>query len=668
MQSKILGSRYELLERVGMGGMAIVYKAMDKMLNRYVAVKILREEFKENEEFIRRFKVESQAAASLSHQNIVQIYDVGEEEGLHYIVMELLEGVTLKQYINSKGGKLSRREATNFSMQICRALEHAHSKHVVHRDIKPQNIVITDSGKIKVADFGIARAANNTTTVNSGKNAIGSAHYLSPEQARGGYTDLRSDIYSLGIVMYEMFTGKLPFDAEETVSVIMQHLHEEPLLPSDIDPDLPMGIEAIILRCMKKEQRLRYNNATEILEDLVMVYQNPSINITALNAVSGEGGEKIAMPKKRNQNASGKRPISKKKKKKSSFGKWMFLGITVLLIAFISVLVPIMKFLTPIFFTQSEELQIPNMVGLQYEQALAKAERSSGETVKFTLRKKDEFSNEPKGTVISQTPKSGTVKKSREITVLVSRGGLKVADLENYTGKKATVVKAQLEEKGLIVTIVQEENSSSDYPEGIIVSQHPSKGKAMAAGEEVTLTVSKGSKTTIIPNVLGDSKETAMSEIEALGLVVGDIIHTENSDYTREQVCNLQIGGKDVKPGDKVNSGSVVDIYISKGEPEDSGIEGVPQDDPTNSETDREQPGRKKSVSVRLSNLPRGNGSVAVRLVLDGVCVCESDVSSSSGSATVSFEVNAGADFTKGIDTYYDGAFINTIYTVTIHG
>ncbi|MBQ8808399.1 MAG: serine/threonine protein kinase, partial [Clostridia bacterium] len=176
MQSKILGSRYELLERVGMGGMAIVYKAMDKMLNRYVAVKILREEFKENEEFIRRFKVESQAAASLSHQNIVQIYDVGEEEGLHYIVMELLEGVTLKQYINSKGGKLSRREATNFSMQICRALEHAHSKHVVHRDIKPQNIVITDSGKIKVADFGIARAANNTTTVNSGKNAIGSAH------------------------------------------------------------------------------------------------------------------------------------------------------------------------------------------------------------------------------------------------------------------------------------------------------------------------------------------------------------------------------------------------------------------------------------------------------------------------------------------------------------
>ena len=195
METTILGSRYELLERVGMGGMAVVYKAKDKMLNRYVAVKILREEFKENEDFIRRFKVESQAAACLSHQNIVQVYDVGEENGLHYIVMEFLEGYTLKQYINSKGGKLSRREATNFSMQICRALEHAHFKHVVHRDIKPQNIVITESGKLKVTDFGIARAANNSTTVNSGSgSAVGSAHYLSPEQGRGGYTDHRSDI------------------------------------------------------------------------------------------------------------------------------------------------------------------------------------------------------------------------------------------------------------------------------------------------------------------------------------------------------------------------------------------------------------------------------------------------------------------------------------------
>ena len=230
MQSKVLGSRYELLEQIGMGGMAIVYKAMDKMLNRYVAIKVLREEFKENEEFIRRFNVESQAAASLSHQNIVQIYDVGEEDGLHYIVMELLEGETLKQYITSRGGKLTVREATNFSMQICRALEHAHSKHVVHRDIKPQNIIITESGKLKVADFGIARAANNSTMVNAGKNAIGSAHYLSPEQARGGYTDLRSDIYSLGVVMYEMFTGSLPFDGEESISVVLQHLQEEATL------------------------------------------------------------------------------------------------------------------------------------------------------------------------------------------------------------------------------------------------------------------------------------------------------------------------------------------------------------------------------------------------------------------------------------------------------
>ena len=257
MESTILGSRYELLERVGMGGMAVVYKAKDRMLNRFVAIKILREEFKENEDFIRRFKIESQAAASLSHQNIAQIYDVGEENGMHYIVMEFLEGVTLKKHILNNGGALSRKEAMNYSMQICRALEHAHSKYVIHRDIKPQNIVLTESGKLKLADFGIARAANNTTTVNSINNmAVGSAHYLSPEQARGGYTDHRSDIYSLGVVMYEMFCGKLPFDAEESVSVVMQHLHEEPVRPCEVNPDLPEGIEAIILKAMKKEQRL----------------------------------------------------------------------------------------------------------------------------------------------------------------------------------------------------------------------------------------------------------------------------------------------------------------------------------------------------------------------------------------------------------------------------
>ena len=221
MDGKVFGNRYELINKIGSGGMAIVYKAKDILLNRLVAVKILREEFKENEDFIRRFNIESQASASLSHQNIAQIYDVGEEEGMHYIVMEYLEGKTLKQYMNEMGGRLSWREASNFSMQICRALEHAHSKHVVHRDIKPQNIIITDGNKLKVADFGIARAANNSTTVNT---AVGSAHYLSPEQARGGYTDQRSDIYSLGVVMYEMFTGTLPFDGENDLGVVMKHL------------------------------------------------------------------------------------------------------------------------------------------------------------------------------------------------------------------------------------------------------------------------------------------------------------------------------------------------------------------------------------------------------------------------------------------------------------
>ena len=216
MDGKVFGNRYELINKIGSGGMAIVYKAKDILLNRLVAVKILREEFKENEDFIRRFNIESQASASLSHQNIAQIYDVGEEEGMHYIVMEYLEGQTLKQYMNEKGGHLSWREASNFSMQICRALEHAHSKHVVHRDIKPQNIIITDGNKLKVADFGIARATGGNTIT---PNAMGSVHYVSPEQARGGYSDEKSDIYSLGAMLYELATGKLPFEGESPVSI-----------------------------------------------------------------------------------------------------------------------------------------------------------------------------------------------------------------------------------------------------------------------------------------------------------------------------------------------------------------------------------------------------------------------------------------------------------------
>lgn len=641
MESKVLGSRYELLERVGMGGMAVVYKATDKMLNRFVAVKILREEFKENEEFIRRFKVESQAAASLSHQNIVQIYDVGEEDGLHYIVMELLEGETLKSYMNSKGGKLSRREATNFSMQICRALEHAHSKHVVHRDIKPQNIVLTESGKIKVADFGIARAANNTTTVNSGNYAVGSAHYLSPEQARGGYTDHRSDIYSLGVVMYEMFTGKLPFDAEESISVVMQHIHDEPALPSDINPDIAPGIEAIIMRAMRKEQRLRYASATEILEDLVAVYQNPSIDVTELNAYDEEGGE--LPPQKRPVTKKSSQSRALKKKKKRDVKK----GLLITAIAFFGTLITLVGFVMYLlFFGTGKEVEIPDFTGMTYEEAALAAERASEGDIEFEVFvERSTHSDEKKDTIISQTPEGGLkIKRSREIKVVLSLGPVALI-LEDYTGMDAQSVEKKLKEEGIKVIIEREDNDT--YDEGKIFKQLPTEGTQMAEGDEITLYVSKGTENTVVPDILGKTLEDAIVSIERNNLKVGKVIEEASDKYLKGEVCR-----QSKKAFETIPAGTQIDIYVSTGKKQ----EGADSPNPADSSS---VSNKAKTVSLKLTNLSKDEPT-KVKLILDGVRVYEGDVSTSSGSATVTFDVNGSLDISHGVDIYYDDTYRTT--------
>lgn len=638
MEAKILGSRYELLERIGMGGMAVVYKATDKMLGRNVAIKILREEFKENEEFIRRFKVESQAAASLSHQNVVQIYDVGEEDGLHYIVMELLEGVTLKNYIKSKGGLLPRREAMNFAMQICRALEHAHSKHVVHRDIKPQNIVLTDSGKIKVADFGIARAANNTTTVNSGQYAVGSAHYLSPEQARGGYTDHRSDIYSFGVVMYELFTGKLPFDAEESISVVMQHINQEPTLPSLVNPDITPGIEAIIMRAMCKEQRLRYASATEILEDLVTVYQDPSVSVSSLNAYDGESTPHTENKPSRN---SGSARRTTKQRKKDAHKNLLIAAISLFSVFILSIILVIYVF----FGETGKEYAIPDFTGMTFEEAALEAERKSNKDVTFTVSIAEEvFSEEEKGKIIDQNPDGGfKIKTKREIKLTVSRGPVLIK-LADYTGKECAKIQEMLEEKGLTVVIEQED--SNTYDEGRIIKHLPSKDTQMGEGDEITLYVSKGAENTYVPNVLGSTQQEAIVEIERNNLEVKVI----------EEDSSTVIKGEVIRQGKKANSvvptGTVIEIYVSTGKAKVDENQGS---DKTSSST-TEKP---KKVSVSLTSLSK-TAPTKVKIMLDGKKVYEADVTTTSGNASVTFEIGAGVDIAHGADIYYNDTYIAT--------
>lgn len=638
MDGKVFGNRYELINKIGSGGMAIVYKAKDILLNRLVAVKILREEFKENEDFIRRFNIESQASASLSHQNIAQIYDVGDEDGVHYIVMEYLEGKTLKQYINEKDGHLSWREAANFSMQICRALEHAHSKHVVHRDIKPQNIIITEGNKLKVADFGIARAANNSTTVNT---AVGSAHYLSPEQARGGYTDHRSDIYSLGVVMYEMFTGALPFDGENDLSVVMMHLQQEAPLPSSINPDIPDGIEAIIVRAMTKEQRLRYASASEILEDLVMVYQNPNIDPYELNALNGDDETERVKREKDPSIASNRKKRTAIKKKKKQTG--LIVSISVISAIFLAIIVFGMYLL---FFNTGGEVKVPDLLGETYESAALLADEASTKDVAFdVIVERSEHSDEPKDTIISQIPEEGSaVKRSREIRVVVSLGPV-VVILEDYTGKDFEKVSKELREKG--IKVVKEEKENDTHPENTIFRQVPSEGTELAEGDEITLYVSTGTENTVVPNVVGSTLDEAIVAIERNNLKVGIV-----REQSKDGVSKGKIFKQSEKAFETVPVNTSIDLYISNGEKE---VSTEDPEDPTQIGTNTTG-NKKKNVKITLNNLPKNREKVNIRLVLDGSTFYEKDFPTAPGSASITVETTESLS----LDVYYDGVYITT--------
>ena len=280
MVGKILGGRYEILEEIGKGGMAVVYKARCRLLNRIVAIKVLREDLTDNEEFVRRFNVEAQAAASLTHPNIVSVYDVGKEGGIHYIVMEYVEGVTLKQYIEKKG-RIPWREAVSITIEICHGLAAAHKKHIVHRDIKPHNIIVTSTGAIKVTDFGIARATT-TSTVAASDDVLGSVHYFSPEQARGGYVDEKSDIYSLGVVMYEMLVGKVPFTGDTPVAVAMKQIEEAPRSICEQVSDVPQCVEGVTFKAMAKETRYRYQSVEDLSDDLYAILKNPNLDVPSV--------------------------------------------------------------------------------------------------------------------------------------------------------------------------------------------------------------------------------------------------------------------------------------------------------------------------------------------------------------------------------------------------
>lgn len=517
---KVIGNRYEMLEKIGEGGMATVYKARCNILKRYVAVKVLREEFTTDEEFIRRFNTEAQAAASLTHPNIVSIFDVGHEDNVYYIVMELVQGKTLKEIIN-EDGVLPWKWSVNIAIQVASALETAHKNNIVHRDIKPHNIIITEDGIAKVTDFGIAKAVSNSTITAFG-TTIGSVHYFSPEHARGGYTDAKSDIYSLGVVMYEMLTGRVPFDADTPVSIALKHMQEKPVEPMKLNPSIPFAINKIIMKAMEKEPSLRYQNATEMLKDLSMALKDPEGGFVKSNAEKLQYTQRVPV--------LGEEPQVEVKKdgKKGKLAKYFEehptakkVWITVI-IAVLVILIPLAGFFGVQALLKAglpKDVNLPNLVG----QTLEEAKVTLGKT-KLTLETEEVFDDEVEaGKIISQEPpysEGATVKENTTVKLKISKGS-EMVEMIKVVGMTYEEAEQKLKDE-LHLNVERKEETSKTVEKDIVIKQDIAEGKQIKVGETVTLTVSIGTglKDVAMPYVIGDTEAEAKKKLADLTVIV----------------------------------------------------------------------------------------------------------------------------------------------------
>ena len=537
--------------------MAIVYKARDMILNRFVAVKVLRDEFTTDEEFIKRFETEAQSAARLTHANIVSIYDVGVDNGIYFIVMELIQGKTLKEIIVEEGGPLPWKWSVNVAIQIASALEVAHRNNIIHRDIKPHNIIITEDGVAKVTDFGIAKAVSNSTITAFGKT-IGSVHYFSPEHARGGYTDAKSDLYSLGVVMYEMLTGRVPFDADTPVSVALKHMQETPEEPIELNPNIPEAVNQIIMKALKKEPELRYQNATEMLEDMKMALKNPSGDFVEQReydptaATQKIDTQRIKTLEQENQNKKGKKEGKFKKFIKNHKGLSIFIGLILLFTVAFGGTLGILSLTNP------KEVLLPNLVGLSKEEAKSEAENAK---LVYKEAEEGEYSSEvPEGYVISQDPQyveNYNVKEGSEITVVISKGTEK-AIVPNVEGKSQDEAIKMLEDANLKAEVVEE--TSQTVKEGYVVSQETEPDTEVSAGDTIKIHVSTGTgiKQVQMVSVIGETEANARSKITGLGLTV-NVVYEEDTSKDNGVVLK-----QSVNSGTTVNEGTSVTITVNK--------------------------------------------------------------------------------------------------------
>ena len=542
---KILAGRYEIIEKIGEGGMAYVFKARDNLLNRYVAIKILKEEFSKDEVFVKRFRTEAQSAASLIHPNIVSVFDVGEDRGISFIVMELLESKTLKDYIQAKG-PLSSELTLKIAAQIASALEAAHKAHIVHRDIKPQNIILNQNLVAKVTDFGIAKVTNTSTaTITSFGKTMGSVHYFSPEHAKGGYTDAKSDLYSLGVVMYEMATGKLPFDADSPVSVALKHIQETPIEPKQINPNVSQALNQIIMKAMEKSTANRYQTATEMLTDISIALAKPTSSLVARPQSSIEAGDTQVIPTlndsdeenlvpnvrtRQSSNRAAYTPVKEEKSsnideskntqsaeelKKAKKKKMTIIAIFVVLIIVVGGFsgFAINRMLNN---GENDEIEIPNLVGKDFEEAQKECQEKG---LELRQRSSDYNTDYEEGQIITQEPQAGTKTKEKIVYADVSKG-TRMVKVTNIEGKDIKVAKYELENT-LGFVVEQEDVISETVAAGIVISQEY-KDVERPYGSVIKVQVSSGDgkAQVVVQNVVGKSEEEARSILEGLKLNV----------------------------------------------------------------------------------------------------------------------------------------------------
>lgn len=542
---KILGKRYTILELVSGGGMAVVYKARCDLLNRIVAVKILKPEFAGDEDFVRRFRREAQAAASLSHPNIVGIYDVGEEDGLYYIVMEYVEGNSLKELIK-QNAPMPIKDVIGIGIQICDALECAHRNKIVHRDIKSQNIMITPEGRVKVTDFGIARAASGSTITNT-SDSFGSVQYFSPEQAKGEIVDERSDLYSLGVVLYEACTGRLPFDGHSPVSIALKQIQEPPAPISAILEGFPKGLEAVVAKCLAKIPGDRFQSAKELKRDLVLLETNPEV----LEFEPTQFGDTIELD-------SFRKEVSKQEHLKKPKGNKILktFGAALALIILFGVFSYLGAFLAKRYF-EVPETRVPNLIGMTEEQAMTelKENKLTGEVSGYV------FDPSPAGEVIDQDPKPNkTVKINHPPITLVVSKGPKTGPVPKILGLPEQDAVLTIRNAGFKTGDIKRENNE-DFPEGLVIRQDPSEGVPLIEGSPINFTVSLGPKITQVqtPSLIGKTLKEAENLLAENQLAVGQV-RKKVGDATEGTVVE-QIPSA----GDMTEVGGKVDIYISSG-------------------------------------------------------------------------------------------------------